>query len=29
MAQFTIDMDQDGPVHPLQSEEAYFEGSHL
>ena len=29
MVQLTIDMDQDGPEHPLQGEESYFDGSHL
>ena len=24
MAQLTMDMDQDGPEHPLQCKEAYF-----
>ena len=28
MAQLAIDMDQDGPEHPLQGEEAYFGGCH-
>ena len=28
MAQLAIDMDQDGPEHPLQGEEAYFDGCH-
>ena len=28
MAQLTIDMDQDGPEHPLQGEETYFDGCH-
>ena len=28
MAQLAIDMDQDGPDHPLQGEEAYFDGCH-
>ena len=28
MAQLAIHMDQDGPEHPLQGEEAYFDGSH-
>ena len=28
MAQFTIVMDQDGLEHPLQGEEAYFDGFH-
>ena len=28
MAQLTIDMDKDGPEHPFQCEEAYFDGSH-
>ena len=28
MAQLAIDMDQDGPEHPLQCEEAYFDGCH-
>ena len=29
MAMLAIDMDQDDPEHPLQSEEAYFDGFHL
>ena len=29
MAHLAIDMDQDGPEHPLLGEEAYFEGCHL
>ena len=29
MAQVAIDMDQDGSQHPVQCEEAYFEGSHF
>ena len=28
MAQFTINMDQNGPEHPLQGEDAYFDGCH-
>ena len=28
MALLAIDMDQDGPEHPLQGEEAYFNGCH-
>ena len=28
MAQLAIDMDQDGPEHPLQGKEAYFDGCH-
>ena len=28
MAQLAIDVDQDGPEHPLQGEEAYFDGCH-
>ena len=28
MAQLAIDMDQDGPEHTLQGEEAYFNGCH-
>ena len=28
MAQLASDMDQDGPAHPLQGEEAYFDGCH-
>ena len=28
MAQLAIDMDQNGPEHPLQGEEAYFNGCH-
>ena len=28
MAQLAIDMDQNGPEHPLQGEEAYFDGCH-
>ena len=28
MAQQATDMDQDGPGHPLQGEEAYFDGWH-
>ena len=28
MAQLAIDMDQDGLQHPLQDEEAYFDGCH-
>ena len=28
MAQLAIDMDQDGPEHPLQGEDAYFNGCH-
>ena len=28
MAQSVIDMDQDGPEHPLQDEEANFDGHH-
>ena len=28
MAQLAIDMDQDGPEHSLQGEEAYFDGCH-
>ena len=28
MAQLAIDMDQNGPEHPFQGEEAYFDGSH-
>ena len=28
MAQLAIDMDQDGPEHPLQGEETYFNGCH-
>ena len=28
MAQLAIDMDQDGPEHPLKDEEAYFDGCH-
>ena len=28
MAQFAIYMDQDDPEHPLQGEEAYFDGCH-
>ena len=28
MAQLAIDMDQDGLEHPLQGEDAYFEGCH-
>ena len=28
MVQLAIDMDQDGPEHLLQSEEAYFDGCH-
>ena len=28
MAQLAIDMDQDGLEHPLQGEEAYFDGCH-
>ena len=29
MAHIAVDMDQKGPENPLQSEEAYFDGSHL
>ena len=29
MAQVAIDIDQNGPEHPLQYEEAYFDGCHL
>ena len=29
MAQLATDMDQDGPEHPLQCEEVYFDGSHF
>ena len=29
MAQLAIDMDQDSPEHPLQGEEAYFDGCHF
>ena len=29
VVQVAIDKDQDGPEHPLQCEEAYFDGSHL
>ena len=28
MAQLEIDMEQDDPEHPLQGEEAYFNGCH-
>ena len=28
MAQLAIDMDQDGPEHPIQGKEAYFNGFH-
>ena len=28
MAQLPIDMDHDGLEHPLQGEEAYFDGFH-
>ena len=28
MAQLAIDMDQDGLEHPLQHEDAYFNGCH-
>ena len=28
MAQLAIDMDQDSPEHPLQGEDAYFNGCH-
>ena len=28
MAEAAADMDQEGPENPLQSEEAYFDGSH-
>ena len=28
MAQLAMDMDQDGPEHPLQDEKAYFDGCH-
>ena len=28
MAQLAIDMGQNGPEHPLQSEDAYFDGCH-
>ena len=28
MAQLAIDMDQNGPEHPLQGKEAYFNGCH-
>ena len=28
MAQLAIDMNQDAPEHPLQGEEAYFDGCH-
>ena len=28
MAHLAIDMDQDGPEHPLQAEDAYFNGCH-
>ena len=28
MAQLAIDMDQYGPEHPLQGEEAYFDDCH-
>ena len=28
MAQLSINMDQDSPEHPLQGEEAYFDGCH-
>ena len=28
MAQLAIDMDQDGPEHPLQGEKTYFDGCH-
>ena len=28
MTQLAIDMDQDGPEHPLQGEEVYFNGCH-
>ena len=28
MAQLPIDMDQNGPEHPLQGKEAYFDGCH-
>ena len=28
MAQLATDMDQDGPKHPLQGVEAYFDGCH-
>ena len=28
MAQWATDMDQNGPEHPLQGEEAYFNGCH-
>ena len=28
MARLAIDMDQDGPEHPLQAEDAYFDGCH-
>ena len=28
VAQLAIDMDQDSPEHPLQGEEAYFDGCH-
>ena len=28
MAQLAIDMDQNGPEHPLQGKEAYFDGCH-
>ena len=29
MAQLAIDMDQNGPEHPLQAEDAYFNGCHF
>ena len=28
MAQLATDMDHDGPEHPLQGQEAYFDGCH-
>ena len=28
MAQLAIDMDQNGPEHPLQTEDPYFDGCH-
>ena len=29
MAQIAVDMDWEGPENPLQSEGAYFDGTHL
>ena len=28
MAQLAIDMDQNGPEHPLQAKDSYFDGCH-